>query len=237
MKSRIKKLILSSGFLTKCVMYFRRLRLKKTLGIKYGKNAFIGFSTICEGANGFGAYSSITSSYIGYGSYIAQSTKISKTKIGRYCSIGPNVQCIFGRHPANTFVSTHPSFFALKTPVPFTYAKEQLFKEFPDAIDEKEMYTIKIGNDVWIGANVSILDGVEIGDGAIIAANSLVNKNVAPYTVVGGVPSKMIKKRFLDTEIAFLKEIRWWDKPKDWIANNAAFFTDIQGFIKNIKDD
>ncbi len=218
-------------------MYFRRMRLKKALGIRYGKKSFIGFSTICEGSNGFGAYSSITSSYIGYGSYIAQHTKISKTKIGRYCSIGPNVQCIFGRHPVGTFVSTHPSFFALRTPVSFTYAKEQLFKEFPDPISENEKYTIKIGNDVWIGANVSILDGVEIGDGAIIAANALVSKNVPPYTIVGGVPSKIIKKRFLEEEIDFLQEFKWWNKPKDWIVNNATFFTDISGFIKNIKNE
>ncbi|SMC54868.1 CatB-related O-acetyltransferase [Cellulophaga tyrosinoxydans] len=233
----VKKWILSNRLLTKLAIYFNRIRLKSKKQITYGKGAFIGFSVICEGRNGFGADSSIVSSYMGYGSYIAQNTKISKTKIGKYSSIGPNVSCIFGRHPASTFVSTHPAFFAPKTPVNFSYAREQLFPEYPNPIDDEGTYTIGIGNDVWIGANVSILDGVRIGDGAIVAANSLVNKDIAPYTIVGGVPAREIKKRFTDDEIQFLLALKWWEKPQEWITKNSHLFKDIKDFKNNFSNE
>ena len=88
-----------------------------------------------------------------------------------------------------------------------------------------------------IGANTSIMDGVEIGDGAIIAANALVNKNIPPYTIVGGVPAKFIKKRFSDDYIEFLLKFKWWEKPKSWISANAKYFTNIDQFHKKFIDD
>ncbi|SNQ44085.1 CatB-related O-acetyltransferase [Cellulophaga lytica] len=236
MKNKIKKLILNSGFLTKCVMYFRRLRLKKTLGIKYGKNAFIGFSTICEGKNSFGKQSVITSSKIGYGSYIGDSSNFSKTKIGRYCSIGPNVSCVYGKHPSHTHVSTHPSFFSVNHSIGFSYVEKQSFNEFSEPRDKEGKYSIVIGNDVWIGANVTILEGVIIGDGAIVAANTLVVKDVKSYSIVGGVPAKKIKDRFSEEDIVFLKKIEWWNKPMGWIKKYANYFNDISKFKKAIKD-
>lgn len=68
-----------------------------------------------------------------------------------------------------------------------------------------------IGNDVWIGRNSVIMPGVQVGDGAVIAAYSVVTKNVAPYTVVGGNPAVVIKKRFDDELISLLLQLRWWD--------------------------
>lgn len=233
MVNTIKKWVLSSSFLTGIAIFFRRLYLKRTKAITYKKNAFIGFSVVCEGRNGFGKNSSIVSSKIGFGSYIADGASISKTSIGRYCSIGPNVNCIFGRHPADTFVSTHPTFFAERTPVGYTYAKEQCFQEFASPLEGG--YGISIGNDVWIGANVSLMDGVRIGDGAIVAANALVMKDVEPYTIVGGVPAKVIKKRFSEEETAFLMEFKWWDKPEGWIKENAHLFKNIQNFMDTFK--
>ncbi|MCL6266234.1 CatB-related O-acetyltransferase [Flagellimonas myxillae] len=230
MTNTLKKWVLSSSILSRAAIFFRRLYLKRTKGITYQKNAFIGFSVKCEGKNGFGKNSAIVSSKIGYASYIAEGAKLAKTSIGRYCSIGPRVNCIFGKHPSNTFVSTHPTFFALKTPVGFTYSDKQYFEEF--ATPHTDGYSITIGNDVWLGANVSLMDGVRIGDGAIVAANALVTKDVAPYTIVGGVPAKPIKKRFTDEEIDFLMDLKWWDKPRDWIQQNAAHFR----IIKDLKD-
>jgi len=74
-----------------------------------------------------------------------------------------------------------------------------------------EYQPITIGNDVWIGSRAIILDGVCIGDGSIIAANSVVTKNVEPYCIVGGVPAKVIKNRFKDEEICDFKNLKWWD--------------------------
>ena len=233
MANTLKKWVLSSPFLTKVAIYFRRRHLKRKKNITYQKGAFIGFSVQCEGNNGFGKNSAIVSSKIGYGSYIAQGAKLAKANIGRYCSIGQNVDCIFGKHPANTYVSTHPSFFALKTPVGFTYADKQYFEEFAEPHDAG--YSITIGNDVWIGANVSLMDGVKIGDGAIVAANALVTKDVPPYNIVGGVPAKPIKKRFTDKEIEFLLDFKWWEKPNSWIRESAHFFRDIEKFMNHLK--
>ena len=72
-----------------------------------------------------------------------------------------------------------------------------------------------IGNDVWLGRNCTILPGVKIGNGAIVAACSVVTKDVAPYTVVGGNPARFLKKRFDDGTTALLEELRWWDLPPE----------------------
>lgn len=79
---------------------------------------------------------------------------------------------------------------------------------------------IIIGNDVWIGYEAVILAGVSIGDGAIIGARAVVTKDVPPYTIVGGVPAKPIKKRFSDETISSLLSIQWWNWSKEKISEN-----------------
>src|SRR5690606_2894403 len=76
-----------------------------------------------------------------------------------------------------------------------------------------------IGNDVWIGENVTLGHGVRIGDGSVIASNSVVTKDVEAYTVVGGVPARVIKKRFSDSVIRRLKNVSWWDYSPDAISD------------------
>ena len=90
-----------------------------------------------------------------------------------------------------------------------------------------------IGNDVWIADNVTIMSGVHIGDGAVIANNSHVCKDVAPYTIVGGNPAKLIKKRFKEEQIEKLMEIKWWDWTDEEINKVAPALCnpDIDGFI------
>ncbi len=237
MTKNLKKIILSNSYLISWVNRLNKIRLRRKFNISYGKRVFIGFSVICEGNNVFERNSSITGSSIGYASYLGAGTNIQKAKIGRYCSIGPNVQCVFGKHPTNTFVSTHPAFFSTRKQSGFTYINEQKFEEFEKPRDAEGKYSIIIGNDVWIGANVTILDGVYIGDGAVIASNSLVNKDVEAYTIVGGVPAKPIKKRFDDEIISVLLDYKWWTKPEKWIAANAELFSDISKFIKVVKND
>ncbi len=81
---------------------------------------------------------------------------------------------------------------------------------------------IIIGNDVWIGYEAVIMAEVKIGDGAIVGTRAVVTKDVMPYTVVGGVPAKQIKKRFSDETISQLLKIRLWDRPKERIAKNIC---------------
>ena len=93
---------------------------------------------------------------------------------------------------------------------------------------------VTIGNDVWIGESSTILSGIEIGDGAVIAANSNVVKNVEPYSIVGGNPTKHIKYRFTGEQITELLKIKWWDM-EDSIINELLPFmysNDINTFIK-----
>lgn len=82
-----------------------------------------------------------------------------------------------------------------------------------------------IGNDVWIGYKATIMAGVTVGDGAIIAANTTVTKDVAPYTIVGGNPAKEIRKRSSDAEIQLLLEIQWWNWQPDKITRNLHLLT------------
>jgi virginiamycin A acetyltransferase len=82
-----------------------------------------------------------------------------------------------------------------------------------------------IGNDVWIGQGATIMPGVHIGDGAIIATKAVVTKNVAPYTIVGGNPAKPIKKRFTEEVIKNLLELKWWDWDIEKITRNVHKLT------------
>lgn len=83
---------------------------------------------------------------------------------------------------------------------------------------------VVIGNDVWIGANVSILPGVHIGDGAVLAAGAVVNKDVEPYEIVGGVPAKHIKYRFDAEQRKILLSVKWWEWPHEEIERNIEMF-------------
>ena len=82
-----------------------------------------------------------------------------------------------------------------------------------------------IGNDVWIGHNATIMPGVHIGDGAIIATKAVVTKNVTPYTIVGGNPAKTIKKRFSETTISKLLQLKWWHWDIQKITENVENLT------------
>jgi acetyltransferase-like isoleucine patch superfamily enzyme len=111
-----------------------------------------------------------------------------------------------------------------------TFVDETIFDEVTYADTQKRH--VVIGNDVWIGANATLLNGVHIGDGAIVAAGAVVVKDVPPYTVVGGVPAREIKKRFTPEQIAFLQTYEWWNKDLDWLAANAGYFRDIDLFTE-----
>jgi acetyltransferase-like isoleucine patch superfamily enzyme len=237
MNKALKNIVLSNGLLIQLANRFNKIKLKRKLNINYGKDVFIGFSVICEGNNFFERKSTIMGSHIGFASYLGAGTSIQNTKIGRYTSIGPNVNCVFGKHPTHTFVSTHPAFFSNRGQSGFSFVEEQKFEEFEKPRDTEGKYSILIGNDVWIGANVTILDGVSIGDGAIVASNALVIKDIEPYTIVGGIPAKAIKKRFSENEIEFLLGFKWWEKPKEWLSKNAHLFSDITAFRKELNHD
>lgn len=237
MKNSFKKQILKNEFLKTITLKIYKIRLRKSKSIKFGIGATVTPSSFCEGNNFIGANASLTSSYLGFGSYISKNSRFEKTKIGKYSSIGKDVRIIFGKHPSSIFVSTHPSFFSTSKITGFSFTQKQLFQEFADFKDPVNNYSIVIGNDVWIGAGVSIMEGIEIGDGAIVAAGAVVVKDVLPYSIVGGVPAKIIKYRFNPSQIEFLLELKWWEKDFDWIQKNSPHFINIDYLINHLKDN
>jgi acetyltransferase-like isoleucine patch superfamily enzyme len=167
----------------------------------------------------------VTNCNIGANTYIASSSRLSNCDVGNYCSIGPEILAGLGMHPSRSFVSTHPAFFLPQNVSTISYVEEKKFIECK---------RIKIGSDVWIGARAIILDGVNIEDGAIIAAGAVITQDVDAYSIVGGVPGKEIRKRFSDDEIEFLLRIRWWEKDEEWIRSRANLFNDIQKLVENL---
>jgi acetyltransferase-like isoleucine patch superfamily enzyme len=171
-------------------------------------------------------------SNIGKGTYIGPNSYLHNARIGAFCSIAKNVEILTATHPIENFVSIHPAFYSLKKQSGLLYTDEQLFKE---TLFYDDNYSVIIGNDVWIGTNVLILGGVRIGDGAVIAAGSIVTKDVADFEVVGGIPAKNIKYRFTEKERIYLLKIKWWEKDDVWLKKNASLFNDIKQFISNFE--
>lgn len=193
----------------------------------------INSKTKLEGCNKIGN-SYISNSLIGYASYLGDDCKLSNCQIGRFCSIGSNVKAVIPTHPLSGFVSMHPAFFSVKKQAGFTFVNEQKFNE-SIYYDKENKIAVKIGNDVWIGDDVIILGGVNINDGAAIATGAIVTKDVPPYSVVGGIPAKIIKYRFCEEDIEFLLSFKWWNKEVEWIRLEAENFKDIEDFKKNCR--
>ena len=157
---------------------------------------------------------------VGDYTYIARNAMINSTTVGRFCSIGPNFVCGKGTHPTDK-LSTAPMFYSLGCQNGMTLVRECKLDE---------MRPVEIGNDVFIGANVVVFNGVKIGDGAIVAAGAVVTKDVPPYAIVGGVPAKVIRMRFSDDCVASLKRIQWWNFPDERLQEIEQYFDDVEGF-------
>lgn len=140
-----------------------------------------------------------------------------KLMIGKFCSIACGTKFLFN--------CANHSLKSLSTyTFPLFYEEWELDKaEVTAAWDYKG--DIRIGNDVWIGYEAVIMAGVHIGDGAIIGAHAVVTKDVPPYTIVGGIPAKEIRKRFDTDQIERLEKLKWWDWPVAEIRQNLPYLT------------
>ncbi|MCK9368649.1 CatB-related O-acetyltransferase [Candidatus Dojkabacteria bacterium] len=200
---------------------------QKTKGNLVGFSSIINSKTKLEGSNKIFPKADVSNSHIGFGTYVGISSSIINSKVGRFCSIGPRVCVVCGRHPSKYFLSTHPAFFSVKEQAGFTYVSNQKFEENKKL---ESGFSVEIGNDVWIGAEAMILEGVKIGDGAVIAARALIYKDVEPYSINGGNPQKEIGFRFSPEEIKKIQKLDLWNRGIEWIKANADKFDDMNNF-------
>lgn len=164
---------------------------------------------------------------VGFDTYVGKGLEVAnkKTTIGKYCSIARFVCIGTGQHPTD-LLSTHP----------------MLYKDMPYGPNlppecrckyDDENPPCHIGNDVWIGRGAVIMDGLTVGDGAIVATSAIVTKDVPPYAIVGGVPAKLIRYRFPPDIIEALLELRWWDLPIEKIKDLP--FNDVPRCVEELR--
>lgn len=201
-------------------------------GVLISLSSDISFKSKFESPSRVGAYTRFSGD-LGRFSYIGSCCSIPLSQIGRFCSISDNVKLLIGSHPTSDFISTSPAFFSTRKQCGDTFVSSDRYEEI-NFVSGSSKYLCVIGNDVWIGANVVIKAGVTIGDGAIVGAGSLVLKDVEPYSIVAGVPSRFIRYRFSSAVIRGLLDFKWWNREVDWIRSNAESFVSVNKFREHI---
>lgn len=181
-----------------------------------------------------GDFSRVRNSYLGTHVRIDRNNFIIDSTLGDYTYTGPFLMmfkaCIGNFTSISYGVTIGPPEhnYSRLTQHPFIIRPEYGILSKEEIIENDELNDpMMIGNDVWIGCNSTILRGVEIGDGAIVGANSVVTKNVPPYAIVAGCPAKVLKYRFEPEIIERLLRLKWWEWDIDKIRKNKSLFTKI----------
>ena len=177
-----------------------------------------------------GARTKVVETSMGDYSYIVNDGDVIYTTIGKFCSIAAQVRINPGNHPMWRASQSH-----------FSYRASAYFEGENDEasfFDWRRSHHVKIGHDVWIGHGVTVLAGVTVGDGAVLAAGAVVARDVAPYTIMGGVPARMIKERFPREIAARLQAIAWWDWPFETIMARLESFQseDMEAFCARFEN-
>ncbi|MBR1247036.1 acetyltransferase [Bradyrhizobium sp. AUGA SZCCT0169] len=157
-------------------------------------------------------------------SYLGPGCMVADAEIGKFCAIAAQVRIGAPNHPLDR-PSQHR----------FTYCPEYYTadaKRDHTFFRQRRADRVVIGNDVWIGHAVIVMPGATVGDGAVLAAGAVVTRDVAPYTIVGGVPAKQIRERFSRDIAARLAAIAWWDWPAETIFQRLPEFQsgDVEAF-------
>lgn len=228
----MKTIIKNNNLLRKILLLIYHTYKNRSL-VKFHHSSEMSIRCHFEGKNMIGPKTNFFGS-LGYGSFIAGDGLIS-AEIGRFTSIGPGCRYINATHAYKApFCTTSPLFFSVdtsKTPDGKSFAKRQMFDEFRFYDKERELVN-RIGNDCWIGSNVTLIGGITINDGAVVLANATVTKDVPPYAIVGGVPARVIGYRYDDETIQLLLKCKWWNNTEKWFNENWQLLCNIEKLRK-----
>lgn len=169
----------------------------------------------------------IKKSKIGKYTYVSANTDIENTEIGKYCSIADHCRIGMATHTMEN-LSTSPLFTQKNNACRVSWS--------PKDVNDNISRRVLIGNDVWVGSHALILGGVRIGDGAVVGAGAVVTKDIPPYSIVGGVPARVIRYRFTEAIIEELLKTRWWDYSDDELRRNIGSFQSRIITVDQIKE-
>lgn len=173
------------------------------------KSSFTKFTHILRGAR-------LNNAHIGKYSRVGVNCKLTNVTVGNFSCIGADCVVGVGQHPTN-YLTYHSIFYKQGN-----WGWHDDWIKYPKGFQEQAHITI--GNNVWIGQKVVIMDGVTIGDNSIVATGAIVTKDVPPYSIVGGVPAKVIKTLFNDEMRKRLDEIQWWNLEDNEISKVIDLF-------------
>lgn len=192
--------------------------------VRIAQGCTIDIGSHFEGHNRIGRNSFFSGS-LGRCTYLGEGCHITAS-VGRYTCIASNVVTPRGEHPTREWVTVHPAFYSTKRQCGTTYCDEDCFDEVT-----KE---VTIGSDVWIADSCIILGGVVIGDGAIVAAGSVVTKDVEPYAIVAGNPARLIRYRFDEETLGRIKSAKWWERTEEDLRMDVDCFKTVEFFLRDL---
>lgn len=184
--------------------------------------------SVLHGNNSINRRNFVLRSSIGVFTYTGLNTLIRDTSIGNFCSLSWGVSIGGGNHSMENITTSTKERFHLLDGKNNKEAAGKAAKERMDVLSK-----CTIGSDVWIATNAVILNGVNIGNGAVIGAGSIVTKDVEPYSIVAGVPAKKVKMRFDDNTISQIEDLKWWGWPTDVIRTNLdlIYSTKVDAYV------
>lgn len=191
-------------------------RAQKRLRLSAVRNTVLGLDAKIE------AGSQVIDTKIGRHSFCGYDCTVLNAEIGSFCSIAQEVTIGGAAHPIQ-FVSTSPVFLSHRDSVKAKFSRH-VYEHLPRTV---------IGHDVWIGYRATIRSGVTIGTGSVVGMGAVVTKDVAPYSIVGGNPAKVLRSRFEADVVEALLKSAWWDWDDERLTRAATLFTDPRNFLRS----
>jgi len=206
-------------------------KIKHRQLVRFWYSTHLSHDSQFEGMNYVGRNTDFCGS-LGLGTSVGDGSLVN-ADIGRFTSIGSHLTYTNGYHPyKEPFVTTSSLFYSLarfKTPHGRIFARRQMLDEFK-YYDKERGRVNKIGSDCWIGIDVNLIGGVEIGDGAVVLSRAVVTHNVPPYAIVGGIPARIIGYRYDEETIKMLLRVKWWNNTTEWFDQHWQLLNDMTAF-------